>query len=140
MNKGEQWVNSPRLQKAFSHSLIALVFIVFLVSGRHGFAQCTASFDNNQAFLVTSGEKATSTFQLLTSDAFIAEITQRAENMPETLTLSIESLPNSAFRCTILFTHPTEPAYLKKILLYLGITHISINEKLHTIGDFEPEG
>ena len=140
MDKGKQRVNLPQLQKAISHSVIALAFIVFLITGHHAFAQCTASFDAGHDFLETSGEKPTTTFQLLTTETFIAEIAQRAESMPETLTLTIEPLPNSAFQCTILFTHPTEPAYLKKTLLYLGITHISINEKLYTIGDFEPEG
>jgi hypothetical protein len=104
------------------------------------FAQITASFSSHEAFLKTTEDNYISTFKLSASASVVAELAQKANDLPETHTFTIEKLPDSAFRCVMLFTHPTSPSYVKKTLIFLGITHLKIGENLYSIGDFEPEG
>ena len=130
---------SPEYQQNHRQSFKFLVLIVFLLAANGLFAQLTATFDSPKDFLEISNDKHTTTFILTATPDEIADLSARAASMPETLTFTIDTLQNHAFRCVILFTHPTETAYVKKTLIFMGITHIMLNEKLYTIGEFNPE-
>lgn len=130
---------SHKYKMSFSSEIRIIVLIILLSGGYPAFAQLTASFNSQKEFLDTSEDKHSTTFQLIASAHVITEITQKAYSLPETLTFTIDKLPDSVFHCVIHFTHPTAPSYAKKILLFLGITHLQIGEKLYPIEDFDPE-
>lgn len=139
MSEEQQGRISHKYQKSFSSEIKIIVLIFLLSGGFPVFAQLTANFDSQEEFLNTSEEKYITIFQLTASSDAVAEISQKANTLAETLTFTIDKLPDSTFRCVILFTHPALPSYVKKTLIFLGITHLKIGESLYSIEDFDPE-
>ena len=122
---------------------LLLIFIpVYFSTGHTMMAQegFTARFAEAEDFLLQEHGNFKTVFSIRIADfPDIEPVITQAELMPETFTLAVEQ-PSSEFHRFILsYTHPTDAAYVKKILLFIGIRQIIINGKEHNLEDFKPE-
>lgn len=101
--------------------------------------QVLASFESSRDFLRTDDGQYKTLFLLETDKETYSRIVSNARSIPETLTFASRRLKRNKYQCTILYTHPTEIAYVKKTLLFLGIEQLKIANKLTMLQDYNPE-
>ena len=122
---------------------LLLIFIpVYFFTGHTIMAQegFTARFAEAEDFILQENGNFKTVFSIKIADYFDIEpdITQAAL-MPETFTLAVDQPSSEFHRFTLSYTHPTDAAYVKKILLFIGIRQIIVNGKVQNLEDFEPE-
>ncbi len=122
---------------------LLLIFIpVYFSTGHTLMAQegFTARFAEAEDFLLQEHGNFKTVFSIKIADfPDIEPVISQAALMPETFTLAVDQ-PSSEFHCfTLYFTHPTDAAYVKKILLFIGIRQIIVNGKVQNLEDFDPE-
>ncbi|HOI87881.1 MAG TPA: hypothetical protein PLV51_08485 [Lentimicrobium sp.] len=104
------------------------------------FAQeITAVFTETDDFLILEGDVNKTVFSIQPDNSqSLQMIAERASAMPETLTLSLGLTPSGANRITLTYNHPTDTVYVKKMLLFLGVTQVNVRGILCNTGDFQP--
>jgi hypothetical protein len=113
-------------------------FILCLFLSIQGSGQVVAVFENSHNYLKTDNGLFQSEFMLEADKETYNLVVSNANKMPETFTFTSDKIKKNKYKFSILFTHPTDPPYVKKILLTLGIEQLKINNIIYKLPDFEP--
>jgi len=122
--------------------LLLLFVLVYFSTGHAIMAQegFIARFADAEDFLQQVNGSFKTVFLIKSSDfPDIEPVISQAALMPETFTLAVDQPSSEFHRFTLSYTHPTDAAYVKKILLFIGIRQIIVNGKVQNLEDFEPE-
>ncbi|MHC1775103.1 MAG: hypothetical protein AB9834_06760 [Lentimicrobium sp.] len=101
-------------------------------------SQVIAVFENSEDYLQTDNSQNQTIFILEAEKETYNLLVSKAFSMPETLTFKSDRIKKNQYRCSILYIHPTDVYYVKKILLNLGIEQLKINNKIYSLPDYEP--
>lgn len=121
------------IKTPFLASIILCLFLSLQGSG-----QVVAVFENSHNYLNTDNGLYQSEFMLETDKETYSLVVSNANKMPETFTFSSEKFKKNKYKFSILYTHPTDPSYVKKVLLTLGIEQLKINNILYKLPDYDP--
>jgi len=137
-------MRNTRLYKMLTIALNRSFFLVFPMVFLFAFsmpadAQVVASFAGSQDFLKTDNGQFRTLFLLETDRETYNRIVSSARSMPETLTFTSRKLKKNKYQFSILFTHPAEISYVKKILLFLGVEQLKIDNRLYLLQEYNPE-
>ncbi|HOP13136.1 hypothetical protein [Lentimicrobium sp.] len=129
--------HGPEILKLIPLFISVIFFAGQPVSAQDGY---TARFVNAEDFLLHDNGRVKTIFFINIDDLpDIEPVTSQASLMPETFTLAVDQPSSDFHRFTLSYIHPTDAAYVKKILLFIGIRQIIINGKEHNLEDFKPE-
>ncbi|MFH1120089.1 MAG: hypothetical protein V1775_09700 [Bacteroidota bacterium] len=121
-----------------SGALWLFLCLQVLILSNTATGQVIAIFEDDHDFLITENGQYKSVFTIMAEKEVYNHIVTVAGKMAETLAFTSEKIKKNKYQCSILFTYPTDPYYVKKILLTLGIEQLKVNNKLFILPDYEP--
>ncbi|MBK9358536.1 MAG: hypothetical protein IPN08_14325 [Bacteroidales bacterium] len=118
--------------------LVLVMLVSAMLLSMRGSGQMVAVFENDHDFLWTQNNQCRSLFIVETDKESFNKLVSTAGTMPETFTFITKKLRKNKYQFSILFTHPTDPSYVKKVLLTLGIEQLKVNNRLFKLPDYDP--
>lgn len=100
--------------------------------------QMVAMLESDHDFLRTENGQFRTVFIIEAEKEAYNKVVAVAATMPETFTFTTDKVKKNKYQFSILFTHPTDPSYVKKVLLTLGIEQLKVNNKLFKLPDYDP--
>jgi len=115
------------------------LLIIFMFSYTHpAVGQVLASFSQKADYLLIDNDDYSTTFALNAGKADFEYFTDKANAMPETLSFTSQKTAGKNYRISIKYIHKPDLFYVKKILLFLGVEKIEIENTLYVLQEFDP--
>lgn len=115
---------------------LLIIFIILFAQPTAG--QVVASFSQKADYLLIDNEDFRTTFVLYANKADFEYFTDKAGTMPEAFSFTSQETAGKNYLISIKYIHKPELLYVKKILLFLGVDQIEIEDKVVALQDFNP--
>ena len=133
-----KYLKKVRKQRVGPGILFPLL-IIFMFSFTYPVVgQVLASFNQKADYLQIDNDNYRSAFILNASKADFEYFTDKANTMPETLSFALQKTAGKNYRISIKYIHKPDLFYVKKILLFLGVEKIEIENTLYIPQEFDP--
>ena len=113
-------------------------FVISMFLSQNASGQMVAMLESDHDFLRTENGQFRTVFIIEAEKEAYNKVLAVAATMPETFTFTTDKVKKNKYQFSILFTHPTDPSYVKKVLLTLGIEQLKVNNKLFKLPDYDP--
>jgi len=113
-------------------------FVISIFLSQNASGQMVALLESDHDFLRTENGQFRTVFIIEAEKEAYNQVVAIAATMPETFTFTSDKIKKNKYQFSILFTHPTDPSYVKKVLLTLGIEQLKVNNKLFKLPEYEP--
>jgi hypothetical protein len=122
----------------FRNVLYLSFFTISFFLSQNASGQMVALLESDHDFLRTENGQFRTVFIIEAEKEAYNQVVAIAATMPETFTFTTDKIKKNKYQFSILFTHPTDPSYVKKVFLRLGIEQLKVNNKLFKLPDYEP--
>jgi hypothetical protein len=126
------------MQTMGTRILFSLLIIFIFSFTDSAVGQVIASFDQKADYLLVDDEDYRTTFVLYADMVDFEYFADKANSMPETLSFTSQITAVKNYLISIKYIHKPELLYVKKILLFLGVEKIEIENTLYILQEFDP--
>lgn len=133
-----KYLKKEEMQTMGTRILFSLLIIFIFSFTDSAVGQVIASFDQKADYLLVDDEDYRTTFVLYADMVDFEYFADKANSMPETLSFTSQITAVKNYLISIKYIHKPELLYVKKILLFLGVEKIEIENTLYILQEFDP--